>query len=135
MARLLATLAVVLAAALLAGCGSDGGDEQAGPPSATCEPRSILPVLKASIDDESINLRISTVEVLRCRNGYAEVMAVPDNADCQPGVGFCYDSARVFLGRDDDEWSILDVGTGIGCEDADLTEDLIAACEALAGTG
>jgi hypothetical protein len=120
------TAVVVALAASGAGCGS-GADRNV----AACEPRSFLPVLQRALDSPAGRLHIAHVDVKQCRNDYARVFAVPDNADCVPGVRHCYGREQVFLQRGADTWRIIDAGTGIGCDDADLTPALVRACAAL----
>jgi len=56
---------------------------------------------------------------------------VPDATVCKPGIEHCYDTVRVWLHLDGGEWKILDAGTGISCEDSDLSAVMRPACEAL----
>jgi hypothetical protein len=95
---------------------------------ATCEPEAFLPLLQKTLDDPASELRIVRVEVKRCRNGYAQVFAVPDPSVCEPGVGHCYDSEQVFLQQVAGEWQIVTSGTGISCDDGSVPADV---CKAL----
>jgi hypothetical protein len=132
------TAIVVLAFTLLLGGCGDGNDDSAAPTSTStspaasaCEPQAFLPVLKAAFDNTAEELRVVRVDVRRCRNGYAQVVAVPDTSVCKPGIEHCYDSVQVWLRLDDGEWKILNSGTGISCEDTDLSPTLRPACRAL----
>jgi len=125
----------LLAVVAVAGCGSGGGETPATAAGATCDSAAFLPVLQASLDNDATKLHIAEANVRRCQKGYAEVAAVPDNAACKPGVEYCYDTATVFLEAIGDEWTILDVGTGVSCQDSDLSDKLRTACESLAHPG
>jgi hypothetical protein len=128
-------VAVGLVCALLAaGCGSgDDKEPTATAPGvpATCDPESFLPPLQDTLDNPAEKLRIVRADVRRCRNGYAQVFAVPDQSVCEPGVGYCYQDEQVFFGRVNGEWRILASGTGIGCSEADLPPEMRDACRAL----
>ena len=87
----------------------------AAPP--PCSAPTFLPVLGHGLDDRAKKLHIVRAEVRRCRNGYAQVFAVPDASVCQPAVGYCYETEQVFLGWTKGSWRILFAGTGITCEE------------------
>ena len=128
------TAATVLAlTVLLAGCGSgaDSTPPVTTPVAAACAPEAFLPVLGAAMDNPAEELRVVRVNVDRCRGGYAQVVAVPDTTVCKPGIEHCYDSVRVWLHRVDGEWQILDSGTGISCDDTEISPTLLPACKAL----
>jgi hypothetical protein len=76
---------------------------------APCGAADILPVLK-----QELGPSIVSADVVRCRNDYARVSAARDMSACPPT---CYDSAEVYLQWTGGRWRILDVGTGIPCED------------------
>jgi hypothetical protein len=142
--------AVILILALglgLAACGG-GSDESGEPATATdtaattetdagpgttttaaveppCDPDVFLPVLRRALDGQAPKLRIVEAQVERCRNGYAQVFAVPDKEVCDPGVGFCYETEQVFLGWKGDRWRILTSGTGIACGEGIETDALV----------
>lgn len=127
----LASVAVI-ALALLAGCGGGNGATTQGATSpANCDPQAFLPILRSAIDNQAKELRIVEARVRRCRNGYAQVFAVPDRSVCKPGVRHCYDTEQVFFGRVDGRWRILASGTGLSCQDAGLGPKLRQACRAL----
>jgi hypothetical protein len=124
-----APVAAVLAFALVAaGCGSNAAET-----AASCDPQSILPVVQAAIDNEATKLHIATAEVRRCRKGYAEVAAVPDNGGCT-GTDNCFDTAQVFLRKVNGKWHVLNVGTGITCEN-EQDPGFRRACRALGYPG
>jgi Family of unknown function (DUF6636) len=94
---------------------------------ASCDGSDILPLLQ-----EKLGASIVKADVVRCRNGYARVQAVPDMSTCPPT---CYDTAEIYLRSVGTRWRILDVGTGIPCEDTSTLPPLPAldrrACRAL----
>jgi hypothetical protein len=99
---------------------------------ASCSAQVFLPVLRRELDNEAQKLRIVEVEVARCRNGYAQVFAVPDRSVCQPGVGYCYETEQVFLRWTSSRWRILTYGTGITCEAGGETAPVVRrVCERL----
>jgi hypothetical protein len=106
--------------------GSTGGAGTGAP----CAASDLLPVLKSAMDGSAPDLTIVKVKVTRCRNGYAFVLAVPDNSSCQQG-GSCFDSAQVLLGWDGTSWNILNSGTDIGCTSIPLSGQTLVACKAL----
>jgi hypothetical protein len=91
----------------------------------SCAPDEFLPVLKRAFDGQAPKLEIVEARVERCRNGYAQVFAVPDKTVCDPGVGFCYETEQVFLGWKGDRWRILTSGTGIACGEGIETDVLV----------
>jgi hypothetical protein len=93
--------------------GAGGGATAAQPP---CIAGAFLPVLKEAMDDEAAKLRVVGAEVERCRNGYAQVFAVPDQSVCQPGTGYCFETEQFFLRWSGGSWRILFAGTGIACD-------------------
>lgn len=113
-------LAVALAL-VVGGCGSST------PEAEPCSPAAFLPVLKAALDNTAEQLTIVEARVVRCRNGYARVYAVPDRSVCEPGVQHCYESEQLFLERVDDGWQIVTAGTGIGCEDGSVPAEVCRA--------
>ncbi len=95
----------------------------------SCDPASILPVLEREFDGD--HLRIVRAEVKRCRNGYAQVFAIPDQSLC-PGGSHCLENEQVFLQKVGGRWRIIDYGTGIACEqDYGLSPKTKQACKAL----
>jgi hypothetical protein len=101
---------------------------------APCTALSFLPILNRRLDGSSPKLRIVRAEVRRCRNGYAQVFAVPDQSVCEPGVGYCYESEQVFLGWSGSSWRILTTGTGITCE-GETNAQVRRICRALGYPG
>jgi hypothetical protein len=121
-------IALATAAAALAGCGGDDAATQA----ASCEPAAFLPVLKEAFDDASVGLAVVAARVERCANGYAQVFAEPDDAACAAGVGGCFETEQVYLEAVAGDWTIVDAGTGISCDDPDAAAALREVCEGLA---
>jgi hypothetical protein len=105
---------------------STGGTTTAAP----CAAGDFLPVLKGAMDGSAPDLTIVKVKVTRCQNGYAFVLAVPDNSSCQQS-GSCFDSAQVLLGWNGQTWNILNSGTDIGCTSIPLSDQTLVACKAL----
>jgi hypothetical protein len=97
-------------------------DEPQGDDEPECDQRSI----KGLVDDtlgSGDGPEIDRVEVTECAGGYARVIVIP----VEPN----FETEQLFLRLVGDTWEILDFGTGISCEDDDLSEDLDTACEAL----
>jgi len=91
----------------------------AGLAAALCESSAILPVVREIAPDI-----IEVVDIEQCQNGYARVFAMPVDPNR-------YDSEQVFLKDEEGSWKLLTWGTGISCQDPDLLDELIPACEAL----
>ena len=100
-------------------------ETEAVAPEAPCDAEDFLPVLGKAFDGQAPKLRVVEARVERCRNGYAQVFAVPDRSVCDPGVGFCYETEQVFLGWKGDHWRILTSGTGIACGEGIETDALV----------
>jgi hypothetical protein len=99
---------------------------------APCGPGDSLPVLQKAFNGTAPKLRVVRADVERCRNGYAQVFAVPDTSVCEPGVAYCYETEQVFLHWRDGSWRILTSGTGIVCGAGTETLPLIIRiCRAL----
>jgi hypothetical protein len=99
-----------------------------GSASAACTSQVLLPLMKQKFDDPSRELVIERVDIRRCRNGYAHVFAVPrSNPAGQPQ----YDSEQLFLREVDGAWQSVAEGGGIGCSDADVSDQFLVACQAL----
>ncbi|MEX2651267.1 MAG: hypothetical protein WD473_02320 [Acidimicrobiia bacterium] len=76
------------------------------------------------------DLTLVGVEITECQAGYARVIAMPDQSIC-PEANNCMENEQVFLRDVSGRWEIIGSGTGLTCSDADLSEELVAACEAL----
>lgn len=132
----------------LSACGGGGGGEavstaptttEAAPATGTtsvttttaeespCEAASM-----ASVVQRTVGEAVATVEVVRCRNGYARVSAAPDASLCPPE---CYETADVLLRWDGDRWMVVDYGTSIGCDEEPLPPAPQANREACAALG
>jgi hypothetical protein len=87
----------------------------------------IFPVVR-----RRIGTQIVRAEVLRCRNDYARVTAIPDKSVCPPT---CYETYEVFVRWTGERWQVVDFGTGIECEDTTtlppLPTPIRRACRAL----
>jgi hypothetical protein len=86
---------------------------------ALCESSAILPVVTEIAPDIIVG-----VDIQQCQNGYARVFATPVDPNRD-------DSEQVFLKDEEGSWELLTWGTGISCQDPDLLDELIPACEAL----
>jgi hypothetical protein len=100
----------------------------AGAGQAACSPAAILPLLKRKFDNPAGGLVIVKADVVRCRNGYARVFAVPRQ---NPAGQSQYDREQLFLRSVKGAWTSVAEGTGITCDDADITAAMLAACRAL----
>jgi hypothetical protein len=99
---------------------------------APCGAGAFLPVLKDAFDGTAPKLTVVRADVERCRNGYAQVFAVPDPSVCKPGVEFCYETEQVFLHWDGSAWTIATSGTGIECGSGSETDaEILKICRAL----
>jgi hypothetical protein len=94
------------------------------PPPASCDPASLLPVLKSWFDDPAGGLYITKVNVLACRNGYAHVTGLPR---INPSGHSQYDGFAMYLQDRAGRWHSLDYGTDISCDEPQLA----GACRAL----
>jgi hypothetical protein len=99
-----------------------------GTAQASCSPATILPLLKRKFDNPAGGLVIVKADVKRCRNGYARVLAVPRQ---NPAGQSQYDSEQLFLRSVKGAWTSVAEGTGITCDDVDITAAMLAACRAL----
>jgi hypothetical protein len=99
-----------------------------GTAQASCSPATILPLLKRKFDNPAGGLVIVKADVVRCRNGYARVFAVPRQ---NPAGQSQYDREQLFLRSVKGAWTSVAEGTGITCDDADITAAMLAACRAL----
>ena len=140
---------IALLAVLAAGCGgSSSEDGSAAPPATTAAPTTTTPptteaptsqpagaadcgnatLLRATQDavqESGSEVNITSVTVVRCRNGYALVRARPDAENLEsPNVFLVWREAT-------GTWEALDVGTGIDCAGSPIGPELTAACEAL----
>jgi hypothetical protein len=75
---------------------------------------------------------IVKADLVRCRNGYARVNAVPDASICPPT---CLETKEAYLRWMSGRWEMVDFGTGIECEDTGtlppLPTPIRRACRAL----
>jgi len=151
-ARVAAVLVLPVVVALAACGGSGGGSTTAAPGTETvvvtvspsteetttteaaaepdCGADAFLPILKEAFDGTAPKLEIVEAKVERCRNGYAQVFAVPNPDVCKPGKGFCYETEQVFLAFEDGTWTIATSGTGIACG-FETDAEIVKICHAL----
>jgi hypothetical protein len=137
---------LILIVILTAACGDDDGDAGAtttADMSTTSPPDTLVDSTDAPQGDDvpecdhtaiDSTLRdalgsgdgpeIDRVEITNCDGGYARVLVIPTESN--------FETEQVFLqNAGGGAWQIVDFGTGISCEDDDLTSELEAACEAL----
>jgi hypothetical protein len=112
-----------------------GGAETIPPPAAPaaepeCEPDEILPFLQEQLTGVEPELSIVAAEVVRCRQGHAQVFAVPDETPCQPGGEYCYEKEQLFLSWSGQNWRIVAGGTDLACA-AGTNLELSPVCSAL----
>jgi len=137
-------LVVVLAAP---GCGGDDGDgapaastvaatetaptepvtTAAAEPEPSCAEDDLFPIVRQAVGES-----VESVEIVRCRDGYARATGRPDESGCPPE---CYETADVLLRWDGDAWSVVDYGTSIGCEEMPLPPAPEANRDACAALG
>jgi len=95
---------------------------------AACASQVLLPLLKHKFDNPSSELIIVRADIRRCRNGYAQVFAIPrQNPPGHPQ----YDAEQLFLRDVNGSWQSVAEGQGIACSDADITSAMLRACRAL----
>jgi hypothetical protein len=105
----------------------------ASAPSAACTADALLGPVQAALDRPDdpaggqTGLRVVSVDVLDCRNGYARVSAHADVPNLE--------AAQVFLRDVGGDWQYLEAGTGIECGDSSLTAAVQEACAALSRDG
>jgi hypothetical protein len=81
-------------------------------------------VVKAEIDQPP-DLVTASVTIKACKNGYAQVFAVPTQPDR-------YQAEQLFLKDDGGTWIVVGSGTGIDCDDPEgIDAATQAACAAL----
>ncbi len=141
----------VLMAAVLAGCGSSGGDGSSAAPASTTAPASstlppatassttgtasaaaarcsnsvLLQAAQKALRDSGSTVIIASVTVTRCRNGYALLRAHPAAGNLEsPNVFLVWRPAS-------QAWETLDLGTGIDCAGSPIGPELTEACKAL----
>ena len=94
---------------------------------AACAAAEIQPVVR-----DRIGPQIVRTEVVRCRNDYARVNAIPETSGCPPT---CYETYEAYVRWTGERWRVVDFGTGIECEDTTTLPPLPApirrACRAL----
>jgi hypothetical protein len=143
-------LALVLLLAVLAGCGSSGQDGSAGAPASTAAPATttapttaaaattttssaaascsnavLLQAAQKALRESGSTVAITSITLMRCRNGYALVSAHPAAGNVEaPNVFLVWRSAT-------QTWEALDLGTGIDCAGSPIGPELTEACRAL----
>jgi hypothetical protein len=139
----------VLVALIAAGCGSSGRDSSATPSPSTTAPATtatapttasttttpsgaaarcsndvLLAAAQKALKDSGSTVTITSITLMRRRNGYALLSAhSASNADA-PNVFLVWRPAA-------GAWEALDVGTGIDCAGSSIGPKLTAACKAL----
>jgi len=93
-----------------------------------CTSEVLLPLMRERFDAPSQDLVIKSVQIERCRGGYAHVFAIPRE---NPAAGPQYESEQLYLRFAAGEWESVEEGTGITCQDSDISGAFIEACEAL----
>jgi hypothetical protein len=76
---------------------------------APCSAPDIFPAVRSRIGAQVVR-----IEILRCRNDYARVTAIPDKSVCPPT---CYETYEVYVRWTGERWRVVDFGSGIECED------------------
>jgi hypothetical protein len=104
----------------------------ASAPGPGCGRAQFLPILKRALDDDAAELRIVQARVERCRDGYAQVFAIPDTSVCQPGIGSCYETEQVLLRWRGAVWRFVASGSGIACgAEGETAPAIVRICRAL----
>ena len=84
----------------------------------------LLAAAQKALKDSGSTVTITSITLMRCRNGYALLSAhSASNADA-PNVFLAWRPAA-------GAWEALDVGTGIDCAGSPIGPKLTAACKAL----
>ncbi len=143
-------IGLVLVAGAASGCGSQPDASPATQPAAstptqsvapsstsaasgpTCDPQQLTAVLDSLVPDDTVPLTSVTVDA--CRDGFVQLVAVRDQSGCPPSGTAgnpCTEPQRMWLKYADGAWTVLDVGTGIGCDPTDLAPSITEACAAL----
>jgi hypothetical protein len=144
-------LVLVLVLAVLAGCGSSGQDGSTPAPASTAAPATttapsttaaattttpssaaarcsnavLLQAAQQALTESGSAAAITSITLMRCRNGYALLSAHPAAGNVEsPNVFLVWRSAT-------QTWEALDLGTGIDCAGSPIGPELTAACEAL----
>jgi hypothetical protein len=142
---------VLVLLAVLAGCGSSGQDGSAGAPASTAAPATttappttaaattttpsstaarcsnavLLQAAQKALRASGSTVAITSITLMRCRNGYALVSAHPAAGNVEaPNVFLVWRSAT-------ETWEALDLGTGIDCVGSPIGPELTQACKAL----
>ena len=84
--------------------------------------------MKQKFDDPANNLIIERVDIKRCRNHYAHVLAI---TAANPQSQSQYESEQIFLRYVNDHWESVAEGSGISCADPEMLAALHRACRAL----
>jgi len=142
---------VLLMAVLAAGCGSSDQDNSPAaaastaapattttPPTtaaattatpasaaARCSNEVLLEAAQKALRDSGSTVKITSITLTRCRNGYALLSAHPASGNVEsPNVFLVWKSAT-------ETWETLDLGTGIDCAGSPIGPELTQACKAL----
>jgi hypothetical protein len=104
--------------------------EAPSPAAASCAPDALLAVV-AGLFPENPEWNPTAVTVDACRAGYVQLVAVLDQSACPTEGVDCRDNQRAWLRDVDGVWTLLDIGTGIGCQPEDVSPSIEVACAAL----
>ena len=142
---------VLLMAVLAAGCGSSDQDNSPAAPASTAAPATtttppttaaattvtpasaaarcsnevLLEAAQKALRDSGSTVKITSITLTRCRNGYALLSAHPASGNVEsPNVFLVWKSAT-------ETWETLDLGTGIDCAGSPIGPKLTQACKAL----
>jgi hypothetical protein len=142
---------VLLMAVLAAGCGSSDQDNSPAAPASTAAPATtttppttaaattatpasaaarcsnevLLEAAQKALRDSGSTVKITSITLTRCRNGYALLSAHPASGNVEsPNVFLVWKSAT-------ETWETLDLGTGIDCAGSPIGPELTQACKAL----
>jgi hypothetical protein len=142
---------VLLMAVLAAGCGSSDQDNSPAAPASTAAPATtatppttaaattatpasaaarcsnevLLEAAQKALRDSGSTVKITSITLTRCRNGYALLSAHPASGNLEsPNVFLVWKSAT-------ETWETLDLGTGIDCAGSPIGPKLTQACKAL----
>jgi hypothetical protein len=147
----LGPVALVLLLAVLAGCGASGQNGSTAAPAPTTAPATttappttaaaitttpsaaaarcgnavLLQAAQKALRESGSAAAITSITLMRCRNGYALLSAHPAAGNLEaPNVFLVWRSAT-------ETWEALDLGTGIDCAGSPIGPELTQACKAL----